>query len=298
MEKPRKLALQSVPAAVSLLLGMACCALSAGVVSVAGHDAVQAYTPTAGELVRAVVANELSDREKLRKWICMVEKREGKQTLTELQVDTKDGPLFRLLAIDGTALNSGQRQQDDARLGKLMKDPRPLLKLKQAEDEDELKLQKLLGLMPQAFVFDYDGVEEDLLRIKFRPNPGYVPPTYEARVIHSLAGIILINSKQTRLAKISGQLIKQVTFGFGLLGRIDSGTLEFERVEVGPQQWKTAFINIHLSGRAVIFKTINKDQYERRSEFSAVSSDLSLSDARDLLITRALPLPQTAQTNQ
>ncbi|MGB4783978.1 MAG: hypothetical protein WAQ77_04630 [Candidatus Acidiferrum sp.] len=247
--------------------------------------------------MRAVVANELADREKLRKWICMIEKRAGKQTLTEVQVETKEGPLFRLLAIDGTALNSDQRQQDDARIGKLMKDPRPLLKLKQAEDEDELKLQKLLSLMPQAFLFDYDGIEENLLRVKFRPNPDYSPPTYEARVIHSLAGTILINSKQTRLARVSGQLINHVTFGFGLLGRIDSGTLEFERVEVGPQQWKTAFINIHFSGRAVIFKTVNKDQYERRSDFRAVSSDLSLSDARDLLISRTLPLPQTAQTS-
>jgi len=295
--KPRKLGLLPALAALSVLLGMAGYALSAGVDSVTGHDPVQAFTPTAGELVRAVVANELSDREKLRKWICMVEKREGTQTLTEAVVETKNGPLFRLLAIDGTALNSGQRQQDDARIGKLMKDPRPLLKLKQAQDDDELKLQKLLGLMPQAFVFDYDGAEGNLLRVKFRPNPGYVPPTYEARVIHSLAGFILIDSKQARLAKISGQLIKQVTFGFGLLGRIDSGTLEFERVEVGPQQWKTAFINIHLSGRAVIFKTINKDQYERRSEFSAVPGDLSLSDARDLLFTRTLPLAQTAETN-
>lgn len=329
MGKSKKFVFSSVLAAGSLLLGMANYALSgdaaeesrargssrdvqrdespitesiavarsAGAVSVAGHDPEQAYTQSAGELVRAVVANELADREKLRKWICMVEKRAGKQTLTEVQVETKEGPLFRLLAIDGTALNSGQRQQDDARIGKLMKDPRPLLKLKQAEDEDELKLQKLLSLMPQAFVFDYDGVQENLLRVKFRPNPDYSPPTYEARVIHSLAGTILIDSKQTRLAKVSGQLINQVTFGFGLLGRIDSGTLEFERIEVGPQQWKTAFISIHFSGRAVIFKTINKDQYERRSEFSEVSDNLSLSDARDLLITRALPLPQSAQTN-
>jgi len=48
-------------------------------------------------------------------------------------------------------------------------------------------------------------------------------------------------------------------------------------------------------GEQLIFKTVNKDQYERRSDFSVVSSDLSLSDARDLLITRTLPLPQTAQ---
>jgi hypothetical protein len=47
----------------------------------------------------------------------------------------------------------------------------------------------------------------------------------------------------------------------------------------------------------VIFKTINKDQYERRSDFRAVSSDLSLSDAKALLIARTLPLPQTAQTS-
>jgi hypothetical protein len=202
---------------------------SLATVLVADYDPGQTYTMTAGELVSALVTNELTDREKLQKWICMVEKRAGKQTLTEVQVETRDGLLSRLLAIDGTALDAGQRQQDDARIGKLMKDPRPLLKLKQAQDEDELKLQKLMSLMPRAFLYDYDGVEENLLRVKFRPNPDYSPPTYEARVIHSLAGTILIDSEQKRLAKVSGQFINQVTFGFGLLGRIDSGTLEFER---------------------------------------------------------------------
>jgi hypothetical protein len=269
---------------------------SAGAVSVAGHDADRSYKPTAGELVVAVVANEISDREKLRKWLCMIEKRAGKQTLTEVQVETKEGPLYRLLAIDGAALNRDQRQQDDARIGRLMKDPRQLQKLKQAQDEDEIKLEKLIRLMPEAFVYDYDGVEDNLLRVKFRPNPGYSPPTYEARVIHSLAGTILIDPEHKRLAKVAGQLMSRVDFGYGLLGRIDSGTVELGRVPVGPQEWKTAFINIHFSGRLAIFKTISKEQYERRSDFSAVSSDLSLSEAKDLLISRNLPALQTAET--
>ena len=85
-------------------------------------------------------------------------------------------------------------------------------------------------------------------------------------------------------------------FGYGLLGRVDSGTLELERVEVAPQLWKTAFINIHFSGRLAIFKPINKGEYERRSDFHTVSSDLSLSDANDLLISRLLPLPQVLST--
>lgn len=261
--------------------------------SVAGLNPNGSYAPTAGELVGSVVANELTDREQLLKWICMIDKRAGKQTLTEVQVETKDGPLYRLLAIDGTALNSNQRGQDDARIGRLMKDPRPLLKLKQAQEEDELKLQKLMSLMPKAFLYDYDGVEENHLRIAFRPNPDYNPPTYEARVIHSFAGTILIDLEHKRLAKITGHLTNRVEFGYGLLGRIDSGTMEIARVEVGPRQWKTAFINIHFSGRFAIFKTINKDQYERRSDFRVVSSGLSLSDAKDLLASYILWSSQT-----
>jgi hypothetical protein len=271
---------------------------SGGAVSVAGRDADRSYKPTASELVVAVVANELSDREKLRKWLCMIEKRAGKQTLTEVQVETKEGPLYRLLAIDGTALNRDQRQQDDARIGRLMKDPRQLQKLKQAQNEDEIKLEKLITLLPEAFVYDYDGVEDNLLRVKFRPNPQYTPPTYEARVVHSLAGTILIDPEHKRLAKVAGQLMNRVEFGYGLLGRIDSGTVELGRVPVGPQEWKTAFINIHFSGRLAIFKTISKEQYERRSDFRVVSSELSLSDAKDLLSTRILPPPQTMESNQ
>jgi hypothetical protein len=271
---------------------------SAGATPVGGHDPDRNYNPTAGELVVAVVANEISDREKLQKWLFLIEKRAGKQTLTQMQVETKEGPLYRLLAIDGAALNLDQRQQDDARIGRLLKDPRQLQKLKQAQDEDEIKLQKLIGLLPEAFIYDYDGVEDNLLRVRFQPNPDYTPPTYEARVIHSLAGTILIDPEHKRLAKVSGQLMNRVEFGYGLLGRIDSGTVELGRVPVGPQMWKTAFINIHFTGRLAIFKSISKDQYERRSEFRVVSSDLSLSDAKDLLGSGILPRPQTAETSQ
>jgi hypothetical protein len=292
-EKATEFILLSLLAAGSLLLSKTSDALARDAAgTIASHNPDRSYTATADELISAVVENELTDREQLRKWICMIEKRTGKQILTQVQVETNDGPLYRLLTIDGTALNPIQRQQDDARLGKLMKDPRPLLKLKQAQHEDEVKLQKLMSLMPQAFVYDYDGVEGNLLRIKFRPNPGYNPPTYEARVIHSLAGTVLIDSERKRLAKVAGHLTNRVEFGYGLLGRIDSGTVELERVEVGPQLWKTALINIHFSGRVAIFKTINKDQYERRTDFSTVSSDLSLSDAKDLLISRPVPPPQ------
>jgi hypothetical protein len=245
-----------------------------------------------------VVANELTDRAQQRKWRYAIDKRVGKQTLTEDHVETKYCPLYRVLTIDGKALDPDQRQQDNARMDGLLRDPSQQAKLKQAHDEDEQKLQKLMRLMPDALLYDYDGVEGTLVRLTFRPNSNYDPPTYEAHVVQArydpptyeahvvqaLTGIVLIDSQQKRLAKLSGQLISRVNFGYGLLGHIDNGgTIEIGRVQVGPSEWKTALINIQLSGRLVFFKTISQRQHETRSHFRAVSDDLSLLEASQLL---------------
>ena len=249
----------------------------------AGRD--QGSPLPAAALINEVVANELADRMQQRKWSYLIEKREGKQTLTEEQVDTRDGPLYRLLAIDRTPLNPEQRQQDNARIDGLLRDPGQQLKFKRGHDDDEQKLEQLMRLLPEAFLYDYDGVEGKLIRLKFRPNSDYNPPTYEARVAHSLAGTILIDSEQKRLAKVSGLITNRVDFGYGFLGHIDSGgTIEIGRVQVGPSQWKTGLINIQLSGRLVFFKTISKQQYETRSDYRAVSGDLSLLEGRQLLV--------------
>jgi len=252
------------------------------VVCIAAGARDQSFPSPAAGLINEVVGNELTDRAQQRKWMYLIDKREGKQTLTEEQVDTKDGPLYRVLAIDGTPLNPDQRQQDNARMDRLLHDPSQQLKFKQGHDEDEQKLEELMRLMPEAFL--YDGAEGNLVRLKFRPNSNYSPTTYEARVVHSLAGTIVIDSQQKRLAKLSGQLINRVEFGYGLLGHIDNGgRIEIGRVQVGPAQWKTAVINIQLSGRLVLFKTISKQEYETRSDFRAVSGDLSLLEASQLL---------------
>jgi len=239
----------------------------------------------AADLIHEVVANELADRVQQRKWMYLIDKQEGKQVLTEEQLDTKDGPLFRVLAINGTPLTPEQRQQDNARMDRLLHDPSRQLKLKQGHDEDEQKLENMMRLLPKAFLYDYDGVEGNLVRLTFRPDPSYNPPTYEARVAHALAGTILIDSQQKRLVKLSGQLIDRVDFGYGLLGHINNGgTIEIGRVQVGPSEWKTALINIQLSGRLVFFKTISKEEYETRSDFRAVSGDPSLLEASQLLV--------------
>jgi hypothetical protein len=273
----------------TFLLTVACMALALA----------QSSPPLAAELVNVVVANELADRAAQRKWMYTIEKQDGKQIFTEEQVETRNGPLYRLLAINGKALEPEQRQRDDARIDRLLNNPSEQLKVKRAHDEDEQKLETLMHLMPEAFLYDYDGLEGNLVRVKFRPKPNYNPPTYEARVVHSLAGTILIDSQQKRLARLSGQLINPVEFGYGLLGHVDNGgTVKIGRVEVGPSQWKTALIDIQLSGRLVLFKTISKQECEIRSDFRPVPDNLSLSQASDLTVFRIVPIsaPETLHT--
>lgn len=255
--------------------------LSALVIGVAGDE--NPVVP-ARDLIKAVAANELADRVQQRKWTYLIDKRVGNQTITEEQVETAQGPLYRVRAVDGVPLTPTERQKDDERIDGLLRDPGRQLKIKQQQDDDEKKLENLLRVMPEAFLYEYDGVDGDLVRLKFRPDPNYDPQTYEARVVHSLAGIMLIDLQQKRLAKLSGQILNQVDFGFGFLGHIDKGgTIEVGRVRVGPEQWKTALINIQLSGRLVFFKTIDKQEYETRSNFRPLPSELSLSAGRELL---------------
>jgi hypothetical protein len=276
---------------VALLLAVSCAALAPG----------QSSPPPAADVVNVVVANELADRMERKKWMYRIDKRDGKQTVTQEQVETKDGPLNRLIAIDGQPVDSDQRKRDNARIDNLASDPSAQLKVKRAHDEDEQKLETLMHLMPDAFLYDYDGIEGTLVRIKFRPNPSYYPSTYEGRVIHSLAGSILIDPQQKRLVKLSGRLVVPVEFAYGLLGHIDNGgTVEIGRVEVGPSQWKTALINVQLSGRLILFKTISKQQHEIRTDFRAVPDDLNMSQANQLTVSRILrPLvPETQHIDE
>ena len=259
----------------------------------------QISPPVAADLIKAVVANELNDRVERRKWMYTIEKHEGKQNLMEVQVETSSGPLQRLLAIDGHPIDSAHRKQEDARINRFLHDPGEQLRVKRAHDEDEEKLETLMRLMPGAFLYEYDGIEQNLVRIKFRPNPNYHPANYEGRIVHNLAGSLLVDSQKQRLAELSGQLTGPVEFGYGLLGHIDGGgKVKIGRVQVGPAQWKTGSIDIQLSGRLVLFKTIDKQEYEMRSDFQAVPSDLNLSQANDLIISRMgrTPAARTSST--
>jgi hypothetical protein len=192
-----------------------------------------------------------------------------------------------LLAINDLPLDSVQRKQEAVRQEQLIRDPGQQLAIKKQNEADERRLENFLRLLPSAFQFRYDGWDGSYVRLNFWPDPAFSPPTMESKALQSMAGTILVNPQQKRLAHINGRLLENVDFGFGLLGLLaKGGTFEIERTQVSSSHWKTHLVDINVSGRMLLFKTIGKQQHETRSDFEPVSADLDLRQAEGLLQAR------------
>jgi hypothetical protein len=236
------------------------------------------------QLVQDVAYNEVRDRQMQTCWIYKVERTIDGQTRSEEQVESADGPVFRLLALDGKPLTGDQAKQEDARLARLLSDPAVQEKAKQLHEKDEDRLERLTALLPKAFLYQYDGQDGGQIRLKFSPNPDFSPPTFEARAFTDLAGTLVIDARQKRLIRLQGELIHPIDFGLGLLGRIQKGgTFEIERTPVSATHWKTSHVSIHVSGHIILFKSISKQQDEKRSGFRPLQDGISLKQAEALL---------------
>lgn len=241
------------------------------------------------QLIKDVVFNELIDHQHHGYFEYLDVKRTGEQTVLKAEVETSAGRIQRTLIQDGQPLTVGQQEEEARRLEALLRDPSQQQKLLRDYRGDEDRIARIVSLMPEGFLYQFDGMEGGEIRLKYRPNPDFKPPTYEARVFHGMAGTVWIDGREKRLTRLEGQLISNVDFGYGLLGRLDKGgTFYLERVEVAPGNWKTRALDVHVAGHVILLKSIGKDQTERRSEFREVPANLTLEQA-EVMLTRAMP---------
>ena len=267
----------------------ALCILTGALTAAAATSAAQQLqSPTQPEpavtLVREVVYNELHDHELHGWWRYWIEKHAPKETLLEEQVETSDGPVTRVKLLNGHPLGTREQQQEEARLQELMNSPSALSNHRQAYLEDEKRIGRIVALLPEAFLYEDAGEENGVRHLSFRPNPNYPPHSIEARIFHAMNGDLWIDTRMKRLARLSGHLEENVDFGYGILGRLyKGGWFEVRRTQVSPTDWKTERLEVHMNGRAMLFKTIARETSEVRGGFSAVQPAMNLSQGMHLL---------------
>jgi hypothetical protein len=240
---------------------------------------------SAPDLVRDVIYNELHDRERDSHWQYRSEWLSSAENRVREQVETDRGPIFRLMEQDGNPLDAIQQEREKQRLDAYIHNPGQIARVERAHEEDEARLAAIIGLLPQAFLFEYDGAPSgDSVRIAFRPDPAFVPSGYEARVVHALTGTLTVDPRLKRMIDMHGVVADRVDFGYGLLGHVEKGgSFEIHRRQVSAEHWKTDLVDVHIQRKILMLKTVSKDQREARSDFRPVASGTTLAEARDML---------------
>ena len=255
-----------------------------------GQSAPADRAISANDLARAVVANELKVQdEKHSRWMYRVDREEqGKKKAKEV-VQTGQGSLDRLVAVDGHPLNAKEQQDERDRIENLVRNPAEQQRLEQTKRKDAEQCKTFFKMIPDALTFSYAGRDGDLIKLSYRPNPGFQPPTREARVFHEMEGEMWVHATQRRLLRISGQLIADVKFAGGLLGHLErGGHFNVEQRELLPGQWDLTFMEVNMQGKALFFKTIAVQEKEYRSDFRTVPDDLTLTEAADMLTKQVI----------
>jgi hypothetical protein len=250
-------------------------ALAQGVACVQAQQ-VQQPIP-AGQLVREVVYNELHDHQGHGYWRYWIERHTPKETRLEDQIETAEGPIARLSLRNGHPLSAESEQQEEARLSHLLASPAEQARHRQDYAEDEKRIGRILALLPDAFLYQYDGDESGCHRLRFRPNPEYPAHSIEARIFHSMSGTLWIDARYKHLARLDGQVGENVDFGYGILGRLyKGGWFQLQRTQVSPTDWKTERLEVHMAGRALLFKSIARETSEARGGFAPVAAGMNL----------------------
>lgn len=235
---------------------------------------------------RAVDAELAADRDDHSLWrYSMLEKLED-NSLYDV-VDTADGQVKRKVEQAGHPLSPSEQQAQTAKIQALITDSKAQAKQKRDGEHDDKSAEKLLNLLPRAFVWKIAGEQDGAITLHFVPNPSFSPPDIESRVLAAMEGDLIVDRKQHRIATIRGRLASDVNIGFGLLGKLrEGGTFNVERREVAPGIWQITETHVHIDGRALLFHTIGQQTDEIKSGFQPVPPGTTLAQAAAMLNPR------------
>jgi len=262
----------------AVVLGMAA---SAGKIAIAQTSPLPEPAIT---LVREVVYNELHDHQHHGYWRYRIDRHTASGIATEEQVETAGGPVTWVTAGNGQPLNGAAREEEQARLDRLITSPQEQARHLRDYNKDEERIGRIVAMLPDAFLYDYDGEENGCYRLRFHPNPSYPSHSIEARIFHTMSGVLWVDARYKRLAGLEGHINQNVDFGFGILGRIyKGGWFKLARERVSSTDWKTDKLEMHLNIRALLVTSFSRETSETRGDFKPVPAAMSVAQGVALL---------------
>jgi hypothetical protein len=268
------------------------------------------------DLVRATVKNEIAaandtaikfsfrSRKQTPKGVenkIYVEANEALATMTVGDADQTLSPETELAEID--------------QLTQLVNHPDKLRKKQERERQEVEHTLTIMKALPDAFCYEYAGTEagapglgkpgDQLVRLKFKPNPSFVPPSRVEQVLQGMEGFLLIDNEAKRIARIDGTLFKAVTFGWGIFGRLDQGGhFKVQQTDAGDGHWTVSEMDLKFTGKILLIKSLSIVSDEVFTDFRRLPEDVPFARAVGMLqiehdkIAQDLHAPQTVETSR
>jgi hypothetical protein len=206
-------------------------------------------------------------------------------------VETSQGFVARLIAINDQPLSSADEQHEQARLDALLSDPSLQRHRMQGEDADQAIVLKLLRMLPQAFLYQYAGLGASstgpVQKFNFWPNPRFNPPDLETQALTAMSGQLWVDAAQGRVVRLEGHLQQDTNYGWGILGKLDKGGwVLLEQADVGSHHWRITHVKLQMNLR-ILIKNKSFDTDETMSQYQPVPPGIDYRQAIQLL--RATP---------
>jgi len=263
--------------------------------SFAGQPATVSSDRDPAELVRRAVQNEIkaADDDSAR-FLFRGTKTTPQGSTTRLYVETREATAGLVIAYNGKPLTPEQRHAEQAHVERFISHPEELKKKHEQERASAERTLRIVRALPDAFLFECAGEEqgsesvgragETLVKLRFRPNPHYQPPSHVEEVLTGMQGYVLVDPAHYRLAVIDGTLFKEVGFGWGILGHLDpGGRFTVQQQELEDNVWEISSMSVNFTGKILLFKSLSISSTETFSGFKRVPSDLTFAQALELL---------------
>jgi hypothetical protein len=257
--------------------------------SLSSNQSSPAVTTDPVGLVRRATQNRLDADKTHRPLRYLLRKIDGPRDTTKDIIETSDGDVARLVAINGLPLSTEANQAELDRLNILATHPAIQEHRHQREQKDVARVNRLMRLLPDAFLYRFEGMVDcaggPCYRLTFTPNPHFAPPDLEASIFRGLAGEVWIDQAQERLTRLDAHFIETVDFGWGMLGKLEKGgTILLEQADVGGHDWELTALKLNLRGKALMVKSLSIQIAEQADHFSPVPPGADYRKAIHLLL--------------
>jgi hypothetical protein len=250
-------------------------------------------------LVRRAIQNREDAAKTHRPLRYLLRKTDDHRDATKDIIETDQGDVARLIAIDNKPLVAEINQAELDRLNNLANHPEIQEHRHQREQKDADRVNRLMRLLPDAFLYRDQGTcpcptgTGTCHHLTFSPNPSFEPPDVEANIFRGLAGEVWIDQAQERLTRLDAHVIANVDFGWGILGKLDKGgTIQLEQSDIGNHDWELTSMKLNLKGKALMLKSLNIQLTEQATHFSQVPEGVDYRRAIQLLENSTTPVAQ------